>query len=108
MGHLECVRLLLENCPDPDLRDDSLRTPLHTAAYNGHEAIARLLIDAGANPNLRYDCGWTPAQEAGRAGRWQMRKYLRGCELLDAPSKFKIVRGHKACYDEDYSDIMDV
>ena len=38
---------------DVDARDNSLQTPLHKAAYNGHAAAASALLSFGANSTTR-------------------------------------------------------
>ena len=43
-----------------DAEDSNGRTPLHAAAFEGHEAAAKALIKAGANVNAKDNDGWTP------------------------------------------------
>jgi len=53
-GHLEIVRLLLEQGADPNLPEEGIAPDghaLYSAAANGHHDIARLLLEHGANPN---------------------------------------------------------
>nr|XP_012134968.1 PREDICTED: transient receptor potential channel pyrexia-like [Megachile rotundata] len=51
MGSLETLSLLLENTPPDqvDVRDNINRTPLHRAAYQGHDECVRTLIEHGGN-----------------------------------------------------------
>jgi ankyrin repeat protein len=42
-------------------------TPLHKAAWRGHEAIVRLLLDGKANPSLKESTGLTPLDMARSA-----------------------------------------
>jgi ankyrin repeat protein len=48
-GHLEIVKLLLENGAAADQRSEGNKsmTALHTAAYNGHTEVVRFLLDKG-------------------------------------------------------------
>ncbi|MBI1791001.1 MAG: ankyrin repeat domain-containing protein [Acidobacteria bacterium] len=48
-GHLEVLRILLENGADPNLRDTFYNfAPLARAADKGHVAVVKLLLDKGA------------------------------------------------------------
>jgi uncharacterized protein len=42
-GHLEVVRLLLENGANPNLRDEFDKTPLELAEENGHFEVAEFV-----------------------------------------------------------------
>ena len=61
-GHIEIVRLLLENGADPNFELDSHITPLHMAAAFGQTAIVKLLLENGADPTWSY----TPLDAAKR------------------------------------------
>jgi ankyrin repeat protein len=80
-GHVEIVRLLLDAGEDPDRYNapggHSHSTPLHQAAFAGHEAVVRLLVERGARLDLK-DVLWhgTPAGWARYAGRTQLAEYL--------------------------------
>ena len=52
---------------DVNAQNDYNQTPLHAAAYNGHDEVVKLLIDNGANPNLMDKDGNTPYVAAIRA-----------------------------------------
>jgi ankyrin repeat protein len=47
-GHIEIVRVLLQNEADVHIRGDDGRTALETANASGHSDIAQLLLDNGA------------------------------------------------------------
>ncbi|KAE8144895.1 ankyrin repeat-containing domain protein [Aspergillus avenaceus] len=52
LGHLECVRALLDNHVNPNTPAlEGQGTPLMFAAANGHAAVCQLLLERGANPN---------------------------------------------------------
>jgi ankyrin repeat protein len=64
-GHVELVRMLLDNVDDPvqaiNSTDPSFcQTGLHAAAYKGHDDIVRLLISRGAETNIRDKQDRTP------------------------------------------------
>ena len=58
-GDAAAVRALIARQAWPDERDAYARTPLHVAAYGGHQNVMRALVEAGADPNAlerdRYD-----------------------------------------------------
>ena len=52
-GNIEAVKQHLTAGTDVNMRDDIGATPLHWAAFSGHNEIAELLIAKGANVNAR-------------------------------------------------------
>ncbi len=81
LGHFEIVKLLLDMGEDPDrynpLGGHSHTTPLHQAAWRGHENIVRLLVEHGARLDTK-DLLWngTPAGWATHGGRKEIEAYL--------------------------------
>jgi hypothetical protein len=57
-GHIEIVRLLLQNGAEVNVRNNRGNTPLHSAAYQGHIDILHLLVENGANLEAQSDDGW--------------------------------------------------
>ncbi|KAJ1484425.1 ankyrin repeat-containing domain protein, partial [Baffinella frigidus] len=51
---------LLADGTDIEERGPDEETPLHAAAFNGHEALVRLLLEHEASPLARDDFGMTP------------------------------------------------
>ncbi|MFN0104425.1 MAG: ankyrin repeat domain-containing protein [Bryobacteraceae bacterium] len=54
-GHIEIVRLLVENGADPNLPEEGIAPrghALHSAVCNGHREIVELLLSKGAYPNV--------------------------------------------------------
>ena len=70
-GHLDIVKILLENSADIDLVDDHImdgtklnRTALHRSICFGHKEVASLLIERGADVNQRDADGFAPLDMA--------------------------------------------
>jgi ankyrin repeat protein len=64
---IDCVQFLLENGAEPNLRDETGRTPLHYAAASKEEVapkIVRALISAGADPRASDNDGRTVLHSA--------------------------------------------
>jgi hypothetical protein len=81
-GHAEIVGLLLDVGEDPSRYNPesahSHSTPLHQAAWYGHEDVARLLVERGARRGLQDTLfRGTPADWADTAGRKQLAAWLR-------------------------------
>jgi Ankyrin repeats (3 copies) len=81
-GHVEIVRLLLDAGEDPNRYNPvglhSHSTPLHQAAWAGHDQLVRLLVERGARLDLK-DILWQgiPADWAEHAGKTELAAYLR-------------------------------
>ncbi len=67
-GHVDTVRLLLEQCADVNRATESGATPLYIACSKGHVDVARLLLDNGADANRPTEDGRTPLLIAGQKG----------------------------------------
>lgn len=64
-GHLEAVRLLVDENVDPNYQTftehpDKSDTPMHKAAMMGHADIIRYLLEQGADPTLKNHYGDRP------------------------------------------------
>jgi hypothetical protein len=82
LGHVEILRLLLDEGEDPDRYNPeghhAHSTPLHQAVWSGHEAVVRLLVERGARLDIRdtvYE--GTPLGWAEYGGRAEIAAYLR-------------------------------
>ncbi len=60
-GDPRLVATVLDAGADIDARDGSGNTPLHVAAYFGHDATGRLLLERGADPLAENVVGRLPA-----------------------------------------------
>jgi ankyrin repeat protein len=85
LGHVEIVRLLLDAGEDPNRYNPDGNhghsTPLHQAAFAGHENVVRLLVERGAKLDIR-DTVWhgTPlgwALHSGKPKQLAIAAYLR-------------------------------
>ena len=75
-GNIQVVKNNIAIGADVNAKDESESTPLHSAAYWGHNEIAELLIAKGADVNAKDDYGKTPLD-------WAIsRKYPEIADLL--------------------------
>lgn len=75
-GHLEMVKLLIENGVDVDVKEFRDFTPLRIAARNGHADIVQYLVEKGATIDTRAMDGATPLEHAAAKGHTDIVKYL--------------------------------
>jgi cytohesin len=76
-GNIEAVKQHLAAGTDVNARHKSGGlTPLHFAAYYGHEEIVELLITKGANVNAKEEKGWTPLHFAAYYGHEEIVELL--------------------------------
>ena len=68
-GHVEVIRLLLEEHAYIDASSPNGSTPLMMAAMYGTPAAVKLLLEAGADPMLKNDQGLTAVDFAQRGNR---------------------------------------
>ena len=81
-GHVETARALLDAGEDPDRFNPPgahrHSTPLHQAAWAGHQELVRLLVERGARLDIK-DLNWngTPADWDAYSDRTEIERYLR-------------------------------
>lgn len=79
-GDTERVKALLgEDKSLTDARDQDGSTPLHCAAWKGHEAVVELLLEAGADANAQNEndhWGTTPLHAAAQANQASIAQLL--------------------------------
>merc|ERR1719502_133576 len=82
-GHLDELKILLENAEDINAGDYDGRTPLHLAASEGHLDIVKYLHSKGADLLVRDRYDGTPMMDAVRHKRDNVTAYLRdaGCKF---------------------------
>ncbi len=96
LGRGESARRLLEAGADPNIADQSRRTPLHETALKGFPGLALLLLEHHADPNLRDRSGATPLDYATKQTQPAFR------ETAD------VLRQHGAIEDLPFPDRIDV
>jgi ankyrin repeat protein len=82
LGHVEVVRLLLDAGEDPNRYNPkgnhAHSTPLHQAAWAGHDAVVRLLVERGARVDIKDTIhDGTPLGWAMHGERSAIADYLR-------------------------------
>ncbi|KAF7971912.1 hypothetical protein HWV62_19483 [Athelia sp. TMB] len=77
-GHLEVVKLLLDNSADPNTRDERIGTALQVASSKGHLAVAKLLLEMGADANIRAGEYGTALHAASSEGHLEVARLLLG------------------------------
>lgn len=68
-GHLDIIKLLIEQHAYIDAESPNKTTPLMMAAHYGTPAAVKLLLDEGADPGLKNQLGLTAIDFANRANR---------------------------------------
>jgi ankyrin repeat protein/protein-tyrosine-phosphatase len=66
--HGSVLKVLLYDGVDAELNSATGWTPLHEAAWGGHEAIIRILCSKGADVEAKTRFGWNPLQMAAYNG----------------------------------------
>ena len=84
-GHVDVIKLLLENYAYIDAESPNGSTPLMMASMYGSSQAVKLLLDEGADPLLKNQVGLTALQFAERAKRPDsaalLTKAMRGKQL---------------------------
>ncbi|KAK5858024.1 hypothetical protein PBY51_011224 [Eleginops maclovinus] len=80
-GHVEVVRLLVDNGARPCLTTEHGWTPAHSAAEAGRLPVLRMLHGLHAPLDLQDFCGDTPARIAQIYGHHDCLRFLRKAEV---------------------------
>ncbi len=75
-GHMDCMRLLLENNCNKEASDGRRRTALLMAAERGRADCVRLLVEGGANKDAKDDAGMTALIRAAKGGHTECVRLL--------------------------------
>ena len=66
-GYYDIAEFLIKIGADVNARQQTGSTPLHGAAFYGHESIVKLLLEHGCDPKIKNNYGNTAAEEANEA-----------------------------------------
>ncbi len=92
-GDLQTIRGILADTPGTlDAPDKSGRTPLHLAAYLGHQNVVELLLEKGANKNATDRRGIRPIDAAMRRGHAHLAPLLAQEDIVQLASGVHRVR----------------
>jgi len=75
-GHVEAIRVILDNGADADVQNKSDSTPLHMASTGGHVEAVRLLLEHGANATLQDNQDVSAIELAYQSGSKVARVFL--------------------------------
>jgi ankyrin repeat protein len=73
-GHVEVIRVFIDNGADPGAQNKYESTPLHMASSGGHVEAVRLLLERGVNAILRDDKGFQAVDLAYQGGHWKVAR----------------------------------
>ncbi len=68
-GQTKCANTIFEKNVSVNVYDFNRETPIHLAAYVGHQECVELLIRQGADVNAKDDVDWTPLHCAAAFGK---------------------------------------
>ena len=74
-GHVDVVRMLLEQGADINKARDIGATPLYIASQKGHVDVVRMLLEQGADIHLSWR-GQTPLQTARQRNHAEIARLL--------------------------------
>jgi len=104
-GHLEIVRLLLENGANVNALEHEDWTPLYYAANNGHYRIAKLLLEHGADKSIKDNYKGRTALDVAKYRQFHdmvellggsKDNYIRKEEAIEKRGKKRVLKGiHK-------------
>jgi ankyrin repeat protein len=75
-GHVEVIRILLDQGADPTAKANDGRTPFHIASSRGHVEVIRILLEQGADPTAKANDGQTPFHIASSSGHVEVIRIL--------------------------------
>ncbi len=73
-GHLDVVKLLIENGADVNLKGEAWYGPLHAAAAKGHIEVVKILLENGADVNIFHQN--KPLHDAAMNGHIEVAEIL--------------------------------
>ena len=103
-GSIELINQLIENGADVNTKDDNGWTPLHWAAFRGHEGVVKLLINNKASVDIKNNHAETPLHYAAYNGHEGVAELLLKHNSIDVnatngynetPLHFAAENGHE-------------
>jgi ankyrin repeat protein len=82
-GDAHCVRILLENAAEVNVRDEDGWTALMGVAFYGDLPLAQLLLQHRAEVNVRDKAGRTPLNLAVQTGKTDIANLFRKAGALE-------------------------
>lgn len=79
-GHIEMMRLLMENHAYLDAESPNGTTPLMMAAHYGTPMATKLLLEEGADPRLKNQLGISALEFARKANKAESAQYIEAFE----------------------------
>lgn len=79
-GHIEMMRLLMENHAYLDAESPNGTTPLMMAAHYGTSMATKLLLEEGADPRLKNQLGISALEFARKANKAESAQYIEAFE----------------------------
>ena len=89
------VKLLVENGANVNTKNDSGKTPLHLAAFWGHNEVAKYLIEKNADVNATTNKGRTALELAALYGHSALATWL--ARKMNKPiPEIKVITSNKS------------
>lgn len=85
-GHVDIMRMLLDESAYIDAESPNKTTPLMMAAQYGSREAVKLLLDEGADPTLKNELGLTAADFARRVDRQDVAETITAAIRARAPA----------------------
>ena len=76
-GHIDVVKILLENEAQVNLQEKNGLSSLMLASQNGHDDVVRLLLENKAQVDLQNINGWTSSMAASHNGHVDVTNLLQ-------------------------------
>ncbi|XP_072295159.1 uncharacterized protein [Eucyclogobius newberryi] len=102
--NLHCLKLLLQNGVNPNVKSSDGLTPLHIAAVWGCYQNLKLLLTNGGNPNLTDNDGNTPRQLAEQQDNRKCAQFLQEHETDSGDTEEEDLPRFSYCLYSDQTD----
>ena len=107
-GHIDVVKLLLDQGAKQIMADVKGDTPLLMAAYYGHKDMLQLLLAKGARPNVLNEAGFTPLHWVALKGHIDLvQPLLESGANMNMANQFLVTPLHIAA-NEGWKEILQI